>query len=233
GGIAQWGAIQAVAPLLGVEVSPIELREPSEIEHAVTDFARAPNGGLILTGAGGGTRRELIITLAARHTDCPLSIPTLITLPPGVWPPMALMLSTCTGARRDTWIAFSKARSRPSFRYRRRPSTGWPSTSRRPRHSGSRSRQPYSPAPTRGSNDEASQVHHAYPRRGRSVASCGRCGGGGGDGAHRGAGRVLANGPGSAGTHDRTAIGASGIGLDRGPQPAHRRTLGRRRHRPA
>jgi putative ABC transport system substrate-binding protein len=66
-GIAQLGAIQAVAPLLGVEVSPIELREPSEIEHAVTDFARAPNGGLILTGAGGGTRRELIITLAARH----------------------------------------------------------------------------------------------------------------------------------------------------------------------
>jgi len=66
-GIAQLGAIQAVAPLLGVEVSPIELREPSEIEHAVTDFALAPNGGLILTGAGGGTRRELIITLAARH----------------------------------------------------------------------------------------------------------------------------------------------------------------------
>jgi len=52
---------------LGMEVSPIELREPSEIEHAVTDFARAPNGGLILTGAGGGARRELIITLAARH----------------------------------------------------------------------------------------------------------------------------------------------------------------------
>jgi len=66
-GIAQLGAIQAVAPLLGVEVSPIELREPSEIEHAVTDFARAPNGGLILTGAGGGARRELIMTLAARH----------------------------------------------------------------------------------------------------------------------------------------------------------------------
>src|SRR5262249_25409029 len=138
----------AVAPLLGVEVSPIELREPSEIEHAVTDFALAPNGGLILTGAGGGTRRELIITLAARP-DCPLSIPTLITLPPGVGPPMALMLSTCTGARRDTWIAFSKARSRPTFRYRRRPSTGWPSTSRRRRRLASTCRRQCSPAPTR------------------------------------------------------------------------------------
>jgi putative ABC transport system substrate-binding protein len=66
-GIAQLGAIQAVAPLLGVEVSPIELREPSEIDRTITDFARAPNGGLILTGAGGGARRELIMTLAARH----------------------------------------------------------------------------------------------------------------------------------------------------------------------
>jgi putative ABC transport system substrate-binding protein len=66
-GIAQLGAIQAVAPSLGVEVRPIDLREAGEIEHAITDFARAPNGGLILTGAGGGARRELITTLAARH----------------------------------------------------------------------------------------------------------------------------------------------------------------------
>ncbi len=66
-GIAQLGAIQAVAPLFGVEVSPIDLRDASEIEHIVTAFARAPNGGLILTGAGSGARRELIITLAARY----------------------------------------------------------------------------------------------------------------------------------------------------------------------
>jgi ABC-type uncharacterized transport system substrate-binding protein len=65
-GIAQLGAIQAVAPLFGVEVSPIDLREPAEIEHAITEFAHLSNGGLILTGAGSGARRELIITLAAR-----------------------------------------------------------------------------------------------------------------------------------------------------------------------
>jgi hypothetical protein len=33
-GIAQFGAIQAVAPLLGVEVSPIDLRDATQMEHA-------------------------------------------------------------------------------------------------------------------------------------------------------------------------------------------------------
>jgi putative ABC transport system substrate-binding protein len=66
-GIAQLGAIQAVAPLLGVEVSPIDLRDATEMEHAIIEFARAPNGGLIVTGAGAGARRQVIITLAARH----------------------------------------------------------------------------------------------------------------------------------------------------------------------
>jgi putative ABC transport system substrate-binding protein len=65
-GIAQLGAIQAVAPLFGVEVSPIDVRDAIQLEQAVTEFARVPNGGLILTGAGAGARRELVITLAAR-----------------------------------------------------------------------------------------------------------------------------------------------------------------------
>jgi putative tryptophan/tyrosine transport system substrate-binding protein len=65
-GIAELGAIQAVAPLFGMVVSPIDLRDPTDIERALTEFARAPNGGLIVTGTGSGARRELIISLAAR-----------------------------------------------------------------------------------------------------------------------------------------------------------------------
>jgi putative tryptophan/tyrosine transport system substrate-binding protein len=65
--MAQLGAIQGVAPSFGVEVSSIDLHDAGEVEHAITAFARAPNGGLILTGAGSGARRELIIALAARH----------------------------------------------------------------------------------------------------------------------------------------------------------------------
>jgi len=67
GSMAQLGAIQGVAPSLRVEVSSIDFRDVGEVEHAITAFARAPNGGLILTGTGSGARRELIITLAARH----------------------------------------------------------------------------------------------------------------------------------------------------------------------
>ena len=48
-GIGQWAVIQAVAPSLGVEVSPINVRDASEIERAVAAFARLANGGLIVT----------------------------------------------------------------------------------------------------------------------------------------------------------------------------------------
>jgi putative tryptophan/tyrosine transport system substrate-binding protein len=67
-GSGQFGAIQAVGPLLGVEVSPVDARDAGEIERAVTEFARSPNGGLILTASGHAIRhRDLVIALAARH----------------------------------------------------------------------------------------------------------------------------------------------------------------------
>jgi putative ABC transport system substrate-binding protein len=67
-GIAQFAGIQGVAPALGVELSPIGVRDAGEIERAVTSFARFPNGGLIVTGsAPAAIHRDLIVTLAARH----------------------------------------------------------------------------------------------------------------------------------------------------------------------
>ena len=49
--IGQFGVIQAVAPSLGVELSPIDMRDADEIERAVAAFARSPNGGLIVTAS--------------------------------------------------------------------------------------------------------------------------------------------------------------------------------------
>jgi putative tryptophan/tyrosine transport system substrate-binding protein len=67
-GIGQFGAVQAAAPSLGVELSPVDVHDEREIERAVTEFARSPNGGLIVTAAPLATRhRDLIIALAARH----------------------------------------------------------------------------------------------------------------------------------------------------------------------
>jgi putative ABC transport system substrate-binding protein len=66
-GNAQFGAIQALAPSLGVEVSPINMRDASEIERAAAAFARSANGGLIVTGSAAATlHRNLLIELAAR-----------------------------------------------------------------------------------------------------------------------------------------------------------------------
>jgi putative ABC transport system substrate-binding protein len=67
-GIGQFGVIQAVAPLLRVEVTPVNVRDAGEIEHAVEAFARSPNGGLIVTGTAAATLHgDLIVTLASRH----------------------------------------------------------------------------------------------------------------------------------------------------------------------
>ena len=67
-GTGQFGAIQAVAPSLGIEVMPMNVSDADEIERAVADFARTPNGGLVLTGSAMAyLHRELIVALAARH----------------------------------------------------------------------------------------------------------------------------------------------------------------------
>jgi putative ABC transport system substrate-binding protein len=84
-GLSQFGAIQSVAPSVGVELSPVGVRDADEIERGITAFARAalaseasdqrgdsivraPNGGLIVTGSAlASVYRDLIITLAARH----------------------------------------------------------------------------------------------------------------------------------------------------------------------
>ena len=67
-GPGQLSAIQAVAPSLGVEISPVNLRDPGEIERVIAAFARSSNGGVIVTTSALAIgHRDLIITLAARH----------------------------------------------------------------------------------------------------------------------------------------------------------------------
>ena len=65
--VAQFAAIQSAAASLGVELSPIDMRNTGEIERSIAAFARAPNGGLIVPTGGSSTRRSLIVTLAARN----------------------------------------------------------------------------------------------------------------------------------------------------------------------
>jgi len=67
-GVAQFAAIQSVAPSLGVELTAINVQEKDEIERALMQFARAPNGGLIVTGGSQAVAyREVIAALATRY----------------------------------------------------------------------------------------------------------------------------------------------------------------------
>jgi len=66
-GIGQFAAVRAVAQSLGVELTPVDVRDTDEIERNVSAFARSGNGSMIVTAAGTGARRKLIISLAARH----------------------------------------------------------------------------------------------------------------------------------------------------------------------
>ena len=67
-GPGQFGTVQALAPSLGMELRPIDVRDAGAIEHAIAAFAQGSNGGLIVFGSPGATiHRDLIIALAAKH----------------------------------------------------------------------------------------------------------------------------------------------------------------------
>jgi len=68
GGLAQFSAIQIVAPSLAVEVRPVNVRDAGEIERSIATFARSANGGLVVTSTAAATvYHDLIIMLAAQH----------------------------------------------------------------------------------------------------------------------------------------------------------------------
>ena len=76
-GPAQYAAIQAVAPSLGVELRPVDVLDGGGIERAIALFAQSPNSGLIVTGSSqAASHRDLIIALAARHR-----LPAIYPLP--------------------------------------------------------------------------------------------------------------------------------------------------------
>jgi putative ABC transport system substrate-binding protein len=67
-GIGQFAVIESVAPSVGIEVSPIDLRDPAQIEADIAGLAQSSNGGIIVTASAIATARiDLIIAAAARY----------------------------------------------------------------------------------------------------------------------------------------------------------------------
>ena len=67
-GIGQFAVIQAVAPSVGVDVSPVNVQAPDEIERAISVIARSGNGGMVVTASAlAGFHRDAIVMLATRY----------------------------------------------------------------------------------------------------------------------------------------------------------------------
>jgi putative ABC transport system substrate-binding protein len=70
-GIGQFAVIQSVAPSVGIEVSPIDLRGPAQIERAIATFTQRPNGGIILMASPPSAANVNLIIAAAAHYKLP------------------------------------------------------------------------------------------------------------------------------------------------------------------
>jgi ABC-type uncharacterized transport system substrate-binding protein len=148
-GPGQFGAIQAVAPALGVELRPIDVRDAGDIERDITAFAQGSNGGLIVTGSpAASVHRDLIIDLAARY-GLPAVYNSAFTSPAAACSPMGLTSSINSGARRLTSTASSREKCPPTCRCRQRSSTRWYSTIKPPRLWASNGRRQSCCAPMR------------------------------------------------------------------------------------
>ena len=132
-----------------VELRPIDVRAVGELERAVTAFAQVANGGLIVTPSPPTFRhRELIITLAAQH-NLPTIYPYRFFVTSGGLASYGPNPIDHTDSPLATSIASSRAKSPPTCRCCRRPSSRSSSTSRPPRRLASTCRRRFSPAPTR------------------------------------------------------------------------------------
>ena len=113
-----------MAPSLGVEVSPVNMRDTAEMERAIAAFAGSTDGGLLVPGsASGAGRRELIIMHAAQHTTARRLPPSATSSTAGGLASYGPISSTSTDARRATSIASLRAKSQPIYRFRHRQRT--------------------------------------------------------------------------------------------------------------
>ena len=148
-GVGQWAAIQGIAPSLGVEVIPVNVRDAGEIERAVAAFARSAADGMVVTGSALSAVHRRLIARWRPGTSCRRSIGVACPSLTAASSPTALTWSTSSGARRATSIASSRVGSLRICQCRHRPSTTWSSISRLQKRSASTYRRRCSRAPTR------------------------------------------------------------------------------------
>jgi putative ABC transport system substrate-binding protein len=146
-GVGQFAVIQAVAPLVGIEVSSIDLREPTQVERAIATFARRSNGGMIQVAGPIAAYSNLIIAAAARHKLPAVYVPRTYVAAGGLisyGPNFEDQYQRAAGYV-DRILKGAKPADLPV----QAPTKSSPSTSRRRRRSASTCPRRCSPAPTR------------------------------------------------------------------------------------
>jgi putative tryptophan/tyrosine transport system substrate-binding protein len=122
-GIGQWAVTQAAAASIGMELTPIAVRDPDEIEREIGGFAQGANGGLIqVVGTRANIHRQLVIAQAARHR-LPAIYPYRFHVTAGGLISYAPTSPVSTAVPLATSTAFSGARSLPISPCKRRPSS--------------------------------------------------------------------------------------------------------------
>jgi len=115
GGIGQFAAIQAVAPSMGMELSPLDVRDAGEIERVIALFGRSSDGGLMTGSALAAAHRKLIVALAARHRsrDQFGSVRPLPVTAVAIWRRHTVSSPRATLLRRATWRCSHPPQSSP------------------------------------------------------------------------------------------------------------------------
>jgi putative ABC transport system substrate-binding protein len=153
-GIGQFAVIQAAAPARGVEVSPVDVRDVAEIERAISELARASNGGLIVTGSPAQAVHRKLILAAGEHR-LPAVYPFHYMATDGglmaYGPEMIDQFRRAAGYV-DRILKGEKPANLP---VQAPTKYDLVITSRPRRHLASKSRQRCSPAPTRSSSEKA------------------------------------------------------------------------------
>ena len=112
-GTGQLGSIQSVAPSFGVELRPVDIRDPDAIERAVAAIARLPNNGMIVTGTGLALSHQgVIVRLASRH-----SLPTVSAFRTHVGHPHVLRSGRCRSLPSRCRIRRSHLQGREAGRF--------------------------------------------------------------------------------------------------------------------
>jgi putative ABC transport system substrate-binding protein len=124
-GTGLFGAIQSVAPSFGVELTPVNVRDTSDIERAIAAFARSPDGGLIVTASILAVlHRDFLVTLAAQQ-KLPAVYFDRIFVAAGGLISYGPDQSDTSRARPVTLTVSSRARNPLTCRFRPPPSTIW------------------------------------------------------------------------------------------------------------